>query len=296
MRPYRSVVIFNPFLVVTLCCMTLVMNGCKTLQDLAENIEKPQVSVTGVRVTGFDFSEIELTYDITVDNPNALSLQMLSYAYDLDINDKTFISGKQPNTTRIEASGESTFQVPVTLDYQEVYSAFASLANSDDARYSFSSTFAFDVPVLGRTEVPVQKKGSLPLARIPKVGVQGLEVNNVSLSSADLTLNLEFFNPNAFGLKVEDFDYSLEINGNQWAKGNALGQTEIAPEKSTRLSIPISLNTTQMGLSAYRIITGSRSVDYQLIGNFTFGTTHPLLGSTSFSINKEGEVSLGGAN
>lgn len=285
---------FKHQLVLTLliCCLLLLIDGCSALQDLAQSVQKPQLSVTDVRVTDFNFSEIELTYDVTVDNPNALTVQMLAYDYDLKINERTFVNGQQNNRTRIEASGESTFQVPMTLNYKKVYSTIENLTNSEEAAYEFMSTVVFDLPGLGRTEVPVSKKGSIPLVRVPTVSINNLQVNNVSLSSANLTLNMELKNPNGFGLNVQSFDYALNINGSQWTEGSVFENISIPEKEVTQLKIPITLNIAEMGTSVYKLLTGSRNVEYKLTGNFIFDATHPLLGQTDFTVSREGRISL----
>jgi LEA14-like dessication related protein len=269
-----------------------MLNGCSAIQDLAQSIQDPQLSVSDVRVTGFNFREIELTYDVTIDNPNALALEMLAYEYDLQLNDQTFVSGEQDTETQIEASGQSTIQVPMTLNYDEVYDTFRNLSDSDEAEYEFAAAFTFDLPALGRTEVPVSREGSIPLIHIPSVRVNNFQVEGVNFSSADMTLSLEFENPNGFGLNIGRFAYSLNVNGSQWAQGTALENTSIPENDVVQLEIPISLNIIEMGTSAYKILTGAQDATYHLTGNFTVGAAHPLLGETSFDINRKGQISL----
>lgn len=270
----------------------LLAGGCSVINELASSLQKPNVSVTDVRITGFSFSDIELTYDVTVDNPNAVSLQLMSYDYDLEINNRSFVKGDQKEQSRIEASGKSTFQVPMTLNFQDLYSTIKGLAGQDEADYAFSSTFAFDLPGLGRTEVPVNKKGTVPLVRLPDISVRNLEVSELSFTEATLALNMEFENPNGFGLNIQGFDYDLNVDGNQWAKGEALEKTSIAENETTQLQIPLTLNIAQMGTSVYRMLTGASQIDYELNGTFSVGTTHPLLGQTEFKFNRKGQIAV----
>lgn len=279
--------------IILIFCLLILM-GCNALQDLANNVQKPGLSVTDVRVTDFDFDEIELTYDVTVDNPNALSLQLSSYNYDFKLNDETFIEGQQDKTMSIEASGESTFEVPVNLNFKKVYEGIRTLANSDQAPYEFLSEVTFDLPVLGLTKIPVSKKGSIPMINSPNIRIGNLEVQNLSLSKADLVLNMTFDNPNAFGIKINSFDYGLTINGDQWAEGQSLENTLISEKGTSQLAIPISLNISEIGISAYRLLTGSQELNYSLNGTFNLGTTHPLLNNTDLNLSRSGSLKLTG--
>lgn len=58
--------------------------GCQALQKLTD-AQKPNLSVQDVRVTDFAFDEIELTFDIKVENPNPFELHLTSYNYNLKL-------------------------------------------------------------------------------------------------------------------------------------------------------------------------------------------------------------------
>lgn len=281
--------------VISILAIIFLIAGCSALRDIAK-IQKPELSVTDVRVTDFTFEDIELTYIVTVDNPNSLSVQMDSYNYDFRLREKTFLEGRQDKNMEIKAADKSTFEVPMQLNFEKVYDGIKTLVNADEASYKFLSVVSFDLPVLGVTDIPVSKKGSLPMINVPKIIIKDLEIKNLSLTRADLVLNMEFDNPNAFGINVNNFNYDLTINGDRWAEGNALGNTSISNKGASQLQIPISLNITEMGMSAYRLLTGSGELNYSLSGNFNLGTTHPMLHQTNLSVNRSGSLSLSGIN
>lgn len=268
----------------------IILGGCSTIQEITDSIQKPKLSVANVRVTDFNFSQMELTYDIKVENPNTVAVEMIGYDYNLDINEHPFINGDQSKTMSIEASGESTFEVPMTLNFPDLYRTASELASEDESSYQFLSHLRFDLPVIGTTEIPVKKSGNIPLLKLPKLSMQTIKVNNLSLSSADLTLKLAFNNPNGFGMNIGQLNYDLIVNGSQWADGTALQGVKIQENGLTQLEIPISLNITQIGTSAYQILTGSENLDYQFQGNFQFNVGHELLGSTNFDFNRSGEI------
>ncbi|MDZ7694589.1 MAG: hypothetical protein U5K69_26300 [Balneolaceae bacterium] len=53
---------------------------------------------------GFNIQQIELTYDLKVENPNKLSVDLLRYDYELNLNENSFVKGEQANRMTIEAS------------------------------------------------------------------------------------------------------------------------------------------------------------------------------------------------
>ncbi len=277
---------------ILLTCTLFLLDGCAALQDLSNSIQKPNLSVENVRISDFDFEELELTYDIKINNPNALSVQMLAYDYNLDINENTLVTGDQKKEIAIEASGASTFQVPVRLNFTDVYRSVQSLRNTDEASYSFLSNLTFDLPVLGETKVPVNKEGHIPLLKTPKISLEDFNVTGINLSSADINLQLRFDNPNSFGININALNYDLMINGDQWANGTVLKGTTIKQKGETTLNIPISLNISKIGMSAYRLLTGGEPFDYQIKGDFDLNARHELLGQTTFDFLRSGKLNL----
>ena len=274
--------------------LSIVVSGCQSLQDLADSIRKPSLSITDVRVTDFAFDEIELTYDVQVDNPNPVAVQMLSYDYDFNINSNDFIEGSQDKQLRIESSGTSTFQIPMRLNFQELYNLFNGLRGKNEADYNLMANLNFDLPVLGETTLPLEKNGSLPMIKLPKINVSSLQVNDVNFSKADLVLNLQVDNPNGFGLLVNALSYDLNVNGRNWVDGTNSDRITIDKNNSNRIAIPISLNITEIGSSVVQLLNNSGGLDYKLNGSFDFGATHPLLQKvqTDFSFDQAGDVPL----
>ena len=275
-----------------LTCALLLLDGCSALEDLSGSIQKPQLSVADVRVSDFNFNEMELTYDIKVDNPNKLSVQMLAYSYNLDINEHPLITGDQKKELAIEASGTSTFEVPMRLNFADIYRSVQSLRDTKEASYNFLSTLTFDLPILGQTNVPVNKKGRIPLLKTPTISLEDFNVTGINVSSADINLQLRFDNPNSFGIDVHALNYDLMINGDQWASGTALKGKTIPEKGVTILNIPISLNISDIGMSAYRLLTGGKPFDYQIKGTFDLNAQHELLGQTTFDFLRTGKLSL----
>lgn len=275
-----------------LTCTCIVLTGCNALQDITNNIQKPRLSVTNVQVTDFSFNDIELTYDITVDNPNPLAVQMASYEYDFKLNEETFIEGQQEDNSKIDASGSSTVKVPVRFSFSEVYNGIRTLAEADQAQYDFLGSVSFDLPALGITEIPFNRSGTIPMVRFPEIRIRNLRVQSLSLSRADLVLQMEFENPNKFGINLNNFDYTFDVNGNSWAEGNALSSTRISGDGVSNLEIPISLNIGEMGLAAYRLLSGSETLNYNLTGTFDLTADHPLLGQTNLNLNRSGALPL----
>ncbi|MDZ7691317.1 MAG: hypothetical protein U5K69_09335 [Balneolaceae bacterium] len=47
--------------------------------------------------------------------------------------------------------------------------------------------------------MPIKKTGEIPLLQLPDIRINDFEIKSLSLSGADLNLQLVFDNPNGFG-------------------------------------------------------------------------------------------------
>lgn len=273
------------------CLFLIYWFGCSTVQKLA-NIQKPKVSVEKMRFTGISFEDIDLAFDVKIDNPNDLSAKLAGFDYDLQLNNASFLKGEQSSELNIEALGQSTLEVPLTLNFKDVYKTFQSLGSQDSSEYQIDLGLNFDLPVLGQTRIPVSKKGFLPLIKPPALKISSLKVQKMGLSGADLELKLEIDNPNAFSLLASNFNYDFAVNNQSWVKGTSPEQIRIAEKEKSFMAIPISLDFFSMGQAALQLLSGNQAVEYAFRGNVDVNSSLPLLKEIRLPIEKTGQLNI----
>lgn len=265
--------------------------GCSTLKEMA-NIRTPSATVEAVRFDHFNFTNIGLVFDVRVDNPNAIPVHLAGMDYSFAVEGRSLMSGRQDEKLEIAAGKKSSIAVPVDLNLTQLYQAIASLGGRDSFPYEFKSTFDLDLPVLGKTTVPVAHQGELPVVKPPSVEFGGLKKNSLNLLGADLTLQLDVENPNAFSLMMKKFNYQFAVDGKTWAQGVAGQPMGLESKAGSRLEIPISLNFLTMGKSLYQIVAGQANAEYELVGGMDWDSSLPLLKNVHQPIQKSGRLTL----
>lgn len=261
------------------------------MSELAK-FEKPTISVADVSVTDLSLKDIELTFDVAVNNPNSLSAKLSGYDYDFRINESSFVSGKQPSNTTIEAAGESIVQIPVRLGFSELYDTFSSLRNEDEAGYTLNLTAITELPVLGVTEIPFETTGVFPVVKIPQLGISGFKMKKLSLTKAEFDLGLSIQNPNAFDIDIDDLNYGIDINGLNTINGVISESIAIKEKGETRIDVPVSINLLQLGAGAYNILKSNEPLDYSLSGSSTIGASLPFFKTSDFDFSRTGEINI----
>lgn len=270
---------------------TFLLFRCATVQQLAK-IQKPTISVERANITSLNFESVGLAFDLKVFNPNKLAVTLAGFDYDFLLNDASFLKGKQDTVQTIKAQGESILQIPIRLTFKNLYQTFQGLKSQDSTAYKLNCGLNFNLPILGKTRVPVSKSGFLPLPKLPKIKVQSVKLNKLGFTGADLLLNLQLDNPNAFRVFLNKLNYNFTVGGQSWVSGLLNRQQEVGAKGKNILSIPISLNFLKMGKTALQLLQGNKSLDYKLDGDMNLRTSLPMIGKVKIPVRKSGKVNL----
>jgi len=282
---------YLPFIVLTASCLLFL--SCSAAREIVTErvIRLPDVRVVSAEVRSLSFTEADLLFDLMINNPNPIGLTTEGFEYEFLIEGESFLKGKQEGRVQIDANGSSIIPFPLTVGYMSVYRVFGLLKEKDSAEYTLSLSLFFDLPLLGKVEVPVRHVGEIPLLKLPAIVPSSLRVERISLSSADLVLSLLVDNPNPFEFDVSVFRYALTINSRQWAEGVSRDIT-VRPKRRSVIEIPLSINFIEIGESILDLLEGEEIVPYELRGEVDILTPLPLLGEIALPFELSGEIPI----
>jgi LEA14-like dessication related protein len=271
----------------------LLFLSCSALDTLVRDaVQKPRVSFRSAELVGLSFSDADLLFVLDIENPNPFGIGMAGFDYDLSIDDASFVSGDKNDRLDIDAGATSSVELPVNLNYADLFSSFSSLLDRDESKYRITMGFSFDLPVLGMIRIPVSREGEMPVLRFPDIRFGGFKLTNLSLTEAELTLQLYLDNPNALSLNLSSLSYDLEINGTPWIQGSLQHSVEVGEHQEGAVALPFTLNFIDMGLGVYDIVRNKTSVEYRVTGNYGFSTSLPLIGEVGSDFNMTGTTRI----
>lgn len=279
----------KPFILIFIAALSF--QSCAQLQELSD-VSRPQVSITDMNITGLSLSTVELTADIEIANPNNIAIDLSSYNYALKINDLTFISGIEDQNTSIKARESNIIKIPLEIDYSELIQTIQSLRSQDQSNFDFEAAFGFDLPIIGDIEVPVQYSGEIPIIKRPSISLQNFSVEDISLTAANLNIELSIENPNSFQLNMDQFSYDIEVNGLRSISGTLEEKIDLASQSEQTVNIPVSISFLNAGMTAYRILTGNDDIEYTLKGSTTLGSSLPYFKLSTFQFDRSGSVNI----
>lgn len=242
------------------------LTGCNTLKDLA-NIKKPSVSYSKMVIDDISFKDVTLLFDFEITNPNSFGVSANQYQYEFFINGTKFVSGIQNEDLFIQAESTSIVQVPVSLTFSEVYNTIGSLVRQDSMAYRLSTEVEFNVSGIGAQRVPVSVDGELPVPKLPRIELSSFNVEELSLSGAEMQATFRIENPNAFGITFMNTFYNLEVNGKEWLNTRLEKNVNLGSSESESITVPIRLNSSQMGSVLIEMLNGKQEFEYHLTGS-----------------------------
>ncbi len=269
-----------------------LLGGCKSVQDLTEAIRRPGVRITGTELEALSFTGARLRFDVEIENPNPIAIELSGFDYELQIEEEPLVMGEVDQRVRLAARGSSTVPFPVEVAFEELLQSVRELAEREEADYRLAAGFSFDLPVLGRIRVPVSTSGSVPIVRRPVLKVSALRLEAITPAGAQLMLELELQNPNRFAVFLESLDYRLRVGGRDWVAGMRQEAARVPENGKTRLVIPIDLDFAAVGGSVYQMIVGGDSLRYELQATVVAGTSLAVLKRATLPFQLSGELRI----
>ncbi|KPA16800.1 secreted protein containing Water Stress and Hypersensitive response domain protein [Candidatus Magnetomorum sp. HK-1] len=265
--------------------------GCSTLQQWG-GIRAPELSVQKVNIANAGLEGMDLIMNIDVKNHYPIGISLPAFDYNFLINDHVFLKGENALNQSLSALSNNQVQVPVHINFMDLYQSLSALTNEDQAGYQLNGNIHFDVPILGRLQIPFEKKGQLPLLKMPKISVKGLRVDSLNFTAAKLSLDIEMDNPNAFMMLLQNFSYKFSVDGLQWADGNLEKNINFDKHGKSNVSIPIALNFFEMGQTVFNVLKKRGSFPYEFDTQIKFKTDLPFLENVDIPLKKNGSIQL----
>lgn len=240
-----------PFLLLPLLGVTAV--GCEEIDPYL-----PTVSFNRLDVQDVDWSAVDSEFVFDVSNPNPLDIELATFEYGLDFEGVQWLSGESEDGLVLEASADNELALPVALEFENLYDMVQAVRGQDDIAFTLDGKFGFDTPI-GLVELPYDAGGDFPAVRTPEVELGKLDAAiDWTALAANLDLKLHIDNDHGSNLWFQDFDYAVDLVGEQVASGVIDDFAEIEGATTATVSIPMELDLVSVGSAVYSALTGEQ--------------------------------------
>jgi len=248
---------FYPTLLVTLLTLAMALAGCATLDQI---VQKPTATFSGMKLVDASLVQSTANFHFSVHNPNPVNIRASRITYDLKLNGRHFVRGELDQGVTLAAGRTSPLAIPITIKYLDLYESLSRVLKSGRAQYALNGHFN-----IGPFAIPYQAQGSFDLPKMPRISLETINIQKISLSGATLNCRLRLDNPNDFALDFGRLDYHLKLGDTRLARASALSKGPIGQKERAVFNVDMAVSFTQMGLSAYQMLQGSKA-DFQMNG------------------------------
>ncbi|RMG20282.1 MAG: hypothetical protein D6729_03295 [Deltaproteobacteria bacterium] len=249
--------------------LALSSSGCAALRRfLSEVVQKPTVHFVGARVRSLSFLGAGLDLSWRIENPNTFGLKLASLSYTFKVNGKPLATGSTKKHLEVAPTETSTLTLPFDFRFADAANILLNFYRKEEVGWRVQGAFGFETPA-GVLEIPYDQKGTVPVPRLPKVELLGLQARGVSIRGADLVVSLALRNANRFPLPASTLDWSLTLAGQSVGRGTLSPGTVPAGE-ARRIEVPVRIDFARTGQALYDALR-SGQVEVGLAGTLTAG-------------------------
>ncbi len=143
----------------------VLLTGCEIANTLEATglVKRPTVALQQLTLTGLDAEGIGFNLGVAVNNPNPVTLQLADVGYQLHINGKSLVSGRQADGLALKANDTSVLQVPIHLSFQDLSAIGQGLWQQKSLQYVLNTQVGIKLPGLGNVPFNNQQSGQLPM-------------------------------------------------------------------------------------------------------------------------------------
>lgn len=236
----------------------LLAPGCEQIQPLL-----PTVQFGRLDVKALDWDHIETDFVFLVDNPNPVGIPLENFDYALTLADIELVSGADPDGLELLADDSSELALPVDLEFDNIYRFIETTRGLDAVPFGLSGSFGFDSP-LGVVTLPYDAEGDFPALRTPALDLGKLHLDDLSLTSASLALDVDVDNDHGSTIWLQDFAYALTLEGVEVGDGLVPDFASVDGATTYTVSIPFEVDFLDAGQAVYEALTGGDPINVRL--------------------------------
>jgi len=259
----------------------------------------PALSLGQMDVSRIDFSGIEMTWGINVENPNSFPIPFPSLDWDYSVNGVPVVRSSFAGAGQIAAGAAGVALITVSVAYADVLGAVgAALTGDADSAFSLGlnpEAIGFPLPALpnpGSAQSLLSIPGSIPILRMPVLSFQGITRRSLGLNRFEFDIIWEVENRNSFGFAIDEFNYQFVVNNSEWAQGRMTDPPRIAANGRTVIPLNVVITTPALVQGLLPILSGGANVSYSAAGNMSFLPDLPGMGLLELPLDFSGSTRI----
>ena len=258
--------------------LSLLVLSCATLESV---FREPQVSFSTFKITEINFDSIDVLFTYKIDNPNPIGITLPRFAYNLFVEDASFVSGTSEKPISIAQQNSSLVDIPLTLSYEDLIKVVGTLLSRNEAGYKITTDFFLNIPVIGERKFSLDHSGKIPILKLPEISLGEVKVTSANILSPAVELSVNITNNNVFTISPDALSFQVLFNNSKMIESTQKNISALTPGATSTVKIPIQVNPVTFGTELISTIINGKSMNVNLTGNLGFNTDYEGIGKTN---------------
>lgn len=265
----------------------LIAVGIVFYFNLKQAVTLKNVTINATTVAQ-DTVDVEL--NMVIDNPFFFSFDLNQLAYNVSLEGEELVRENHDIDKTID---DSTFlQIPITLDYKQVFSKLQELKAQDSTHLSFDFDITYTLPLAGTITTSVSNAKKVPVPTLMSTQINNIDVKSFGFKNIDLDVQMIIDNPSKRSMKLDNLEFDVTLNESTLVKGMKWETIHIPKKEQTTFTIPIKVNTGALAKEFFDKITEGDEIRVYLDGNATLISPNLPSDSIALVIDTEGAIKL----
>jgi len=243
--------------------------GCSLIRNFCGGFHTPELSFNRVDLQDISLTGITVNIHFNLKNDNPVGIKIAQLAYDFRVNNRPFLAGHPPNGLTINPDAISDLSFPAHVNFQDLAATIMDFLHNDTASYTASGSIGVQTPI-GVLTFPLSHSGNFPVPKVPDIQIQQPTLNNISLSSAHLTVPIALHNKNGFPIPFGGMSTQVLIGGAPAIAPSIPNQSALAPNETRIVNLGVDVNFMQAGMAVANAIR-NKQANIQLRGSANIG-------------------------
>ncbi len=246
-----------------------------------------EVKLKETRISELSNDGLVLSFLTIVENSSGRKYRLMSYEYQVLINEKEYFRQQfsVEESIEIPAEGIATLNFPLRLNYKYLQPFLQENQKQLSCRLNGQVYFQDDRKKTEKTSLNFSSY--FPIFRIPEVNFLPLTVKTLTLGGAEFSFNFSLKNNNPYDLLINKISLELSLGSQVIFRGDLTGDKTLATGEAKSFSLPLILDFFEQGREL-RDNLEKEAVPFTLRLQFE---SDSAWGRLSFSSEKSGQIS-----
>ena len=251
----------------------------------------PKLSPGSIRISKIDFTGIELSCGLNVENPNVFPIPFPKLDWAYDVSGVSVLKSSFAGAGEIAAGATGAAVITLNVAYADIFAAVASARNAGEVKTNLALDTALPIPALADMKSALDIPGTIPILKMPEVSFQGISLKSMG-TTMEFVVNWAVDNTNNFAFNIGEFNYNFKVNNNAWAQGRLNNPPKVNAGGKTVIPLTVSVSALSAVMELVDIIGKGAQVNYSCTGNMSLTGDFPGLEKLDLPLNLQGSTKI----